>query len=148
MLVAVDVDGGWPMAIPSFLFFAGALVTFCAAVTESNSEFTENRSEDPRPEKPTFAIIIFLISIYSWLLSLGMHFFGGFFNGLTPTKYYLTLGIAISATAYMKFRGNKIIREYFGPTPDLRKLEITSGQAAYIMIFLLGIGAYFAWLFV
>ena len=135
------------MALPSILFFVGALVAFCAAFTKSNSEFDESESDNRQPEKPTFAIMIALIGTYSWILSLGMFFFRGFFNGLTPTKYYLTLGIAISATLYLQFHGRQVIRKHFGSVPDLRKLELSSEQAVYVAIFLIGISAYAAWLF-
>ena len=133
------------MAIPSLLFFAGALATLCAVVTEPNSEFTEDHLGNPQTEKPTFAVIILLVGIYSWMLSLAMHFHGAFFNGLTPTKYYLTLGIAISSTLFMQFYGKQVIRKHFGQSGG-RNLEISAGQAMSVILLLIGCSAYFVWL--
>ena len=65
--VAINVDGCWPMAIPSVLFFAGCFATAAAAITPSDTE-PPTVTTDVQTEKPTLAIFVLLIGVYSWLL--------------------------------------------------------------------------------
>lgn len=147
--VAVSVPV-WPMGIASALFFAGAFATAAAAVTKSR-ERTPTRAEDftwgsGQTRTPTFAILVLLIGVYSWLLTLAMHVFGALFkNGPGSVKYYLTLGIAIASTLYMQFHGKRVVRRHFGARGG-RNLVLSTGQAVYVVVFVVGCGIYLTWL--
>ena len=143
--VAINVDGCWPMAIPSVLFFAGCFATAAAAITPSDTE-PPTVTTDVQTEKPTFAIFVLLVGVYSWLLTLAMHIFDAFFkNGPGSAKYFVTLGIAISSTLFMQVYGKRVVREHFGARGG-RKLVLSGRQAIYITIFVLSLGIYAAWL--
>ena len=133
------------MGIPSVLFFTGCFATAFAAITPSDEE-PPTTLHDAQTDKPTFAIFVLLIGVYSWLLTLAMHICDAFFkNGPGSTKYFVTLGIAISATLFMQIYGKRIVREHFG-TRGGRKLELNGRQAVYITIFVVSLGIYGAWL--
>lgn len=143
--VAINVPGVWPMAFPSVLFFAGFIATAIAAVTPS-TQSSSSAAHDAQTDKPTIAIFILLIGVYSWILTLAIHIFDAFFkNGPGSTKYFVTLGIAIAATLFTKIYGRKIVRAHFGSRGG-RNLQITGWQAVYVTIFVLSLGIYFTWL--
>lgn len=143
--VAINVDGCWPMAIPSALFFAGCFATAAAAITPADTE-PPTVPHDVQTGKPTFAIFVLLVGVYSWLLTIAMHIFEAFFkNGPGSTKYFVTLGIAISSTLFMQVYGKRIVRNHFG-TRGGRELELSGKQAIYITIFVVSLGIYGAWL--
>ena len=143
--VALNVIGCWPMGIPSGLFLAGSLVTACAALTRLDDEPRRTLAK-VQMNKPTYAIFVLLIGVYSSLLTLVLHVWGAFFkNGPGSAKYFVTLGIAISATLFMQFYGKRIVREHFGARGG-RNLELTGRQAMYIVVFVIGCGIYTAWL--
>ena len=145
--VAINVQGCWPMGIPSVLFFLGCFATASAAVNSSDNEPTTT-SHDVQTGKPTFAIFVLLIGVYSWLLTVAMHIFDAFFkNGPGSIKYFVTLGIAISSTLFMQVYGKRVVREHFGAKGG-RKLELSGRQATYITIFVVSLGIYVAWLMV
>jgi hypothetical protein len=133
------------MGIPSVLFFAGCLATASAAITPSDKE-PATVPRNVQSNKPTFAIFVLLVGVYSWILTLAIHIFDAFFkNGLGSTKYFVTLGIAISCTVFMQIYGKRIVREHLGVRGG-RNLEISGRQAVYIAIFVVSIGIYAAWL--
>jgi hypothetical protein len=143
--VALNVAGTWPVIFPSILFFAGALATASAAITRSHSE-PSNAIAASQQSKPTFAIFVLLVGIYSWLLTVAMHVFDLFFkNGPGSVKYFVTLGIAITCTLFMQLHGKRVIRKHFGPTGH-RNPELSSRQAIYITVFVVFVGGYLAWL--
>ena len=144
--VGIFVPGGWPVGILSLVFFAGCFATFCAAIAPP-CETAITTPVDSHTGKPTFAIFVLLIGVYSWLLTVSMHIFNAFIkNGPGSPKYYLTLGIAISASLFMQFYGKQVVREHFGLRGG-RNLELTGRQALYITIFVVSIGIYGTWLF-
>ena len=146
--VAFTVRGCWPMAIPSVLFFVGAFATASAALTRSNkaSAGDAGYSTNVQTNKPTFAIVVLLIGVYSWILTLAMHAFHAFpKNGPGSFKYYVTLGIAFSSTLFMRVYGRGLIRQHFGARGG-RGLTLRSGQIAYVVIFVLVCSIYFVWL--
>ena len=143
--VAINVQGCWPMGIPSVLFFAGCFATASSAITPSEKE-PPTVSRNVQTDKPTFAIFVLLIGIYSWLLMLAIHIFDAFFkNGPGSTKYFVTLGIAISSSLFMQICGKRVVREHFGARGG-RNLELNGRQALYIAIFVVCLGIYAAWL--
>lgn len=143
--VALIVPGSWPMGIASGLFFAGFFATASAAIS-GRDKTPPNVSHGVQRDKPTFAILVLLIGVYSWLLTWAMHIFDAFFkNGPGSTKYFVTLGIAISSTVFMQVRGKRVIREHFGAQGG-RNLELSSRQAIYVAIFVVSCGLYGTWL--
>jgi hypothetical protein len=133
------------MGIPSVLFFVGCIATAFAAITRSDKE-PPAVSRDIQTDKPTFAIFVLLIGVYSWLLTLAMHIFDAIFkNGPGSTKYFVTLGIAIVSTLFMQIYGRRVVREHFGARGG-RKLELSGRQAFYVAIFVVACGIYAAWL--
>lgn len=143
--VAINVVDCWPMGIPSVLFFGVSIATAFAAFTPSGKE-PRTVSGNVQTNKPTFAILVLLIGVYSWLLTLAMHIFDDFFNnGLGLTKYFVTLGIAIASTLFMQIHGKRVIREHFGAKGG-RNLELSGWQALYVVIFVVSCGIYGAWL--
>ena len=136
------------MAIPSIFFFAGVFATASAALTRSNKASAADTaySSNVQTNKPTFAIIVLLIGVYSWMLTFAMLVFAAFFkNGPGSAKYFGTLGIAISSTLFMLIYGKRVVRQHFASRGG-RNLEISAGQAACVVIFVVGCGVYFAWL--
>lgn len=143
--VAISVPGCWPMGIPSALFFAGAIATASAALTRSNVE-SLIVSGDVQSNKPTFAIVVLLIGVYSWWLTLALHVFDAFFkNGPGSVKYFVTLGIAISSTLFMQIKGKRIVRQHFGAR-GVRNLELSGRQASYVVLVVLSFSLYLMWL--
>ena len=138
----------WPMGIVSVLFFAGAYATAVSAITRPDSEGVARRQEvgNEQTNKPTFAIFVLLTGVYSWLLTLAMHVFEAFFkNGPGSTKYFVTIGIAIASTLFMQLYGKQVVRLHFG-TRGGRNLELTTRQAGYVVLFVIGCGIYFTWI--
>jgi hypothetical protein len=143
--VALNVQGCWPMGIPSVLFFVGCIATAFAAITRSDKE-PPAVSPDIQTDKPTFAIFVLLIGVYSWLVTLAMHIFGAFFkNGPGSTKYFVTLAIAILSTLFMQIYGRRVVREHFGAKGG-RNLELSGRQAFWVALFVVSCGVYVAWL--
>jgi hypothetical protein len=99
--VALHVPGCWPMGAPSAVFFAGSYATARATFTR--------RAETPalvaaamQTDKPTFAIFVLLISVYTWMLTLAIHLFEPFFKHRPGSlKYNVTLGLAIGASLFV-----------------------------------------------
>jgi len=146
--VAINVAGCWPMGIPSVLFFAASYVTAVAAITKPNNEGSEveQNSGHVQTNKPTRAILVLLIGVYSWLLTLAMHVFEVFFkNGPGSAKYYITLGIAITSTLFMQLYGKRVVAQHFGNRGG-RNLELTASQALYVVFFVVCFGIYGVWL--
>ena len=143
--VAIDVEGAWPMAVPSALFFVGCFVTAVAAVTPYHTE-PARVSHDDQPEHPTFAIFAVLIGSYAWLLTLLIHLSSAFFTfDRGSPKYLVTVGLALAASAFMRFYGNRVVLEYFGAT-GVRQLELSGRQAIYVTMYCVSFGIYIAWL--
>ena len=75
-----------------------------------------------------------------------MHIFQAFFkNGPGTTKYYVTLGIALSSTLFMKLYGGQIVRKHFGKSGG-RNLEIDAVQVVYVTLLVVAVGIYTTWL--
>lgn len=135
------------MGIPSIVFFLSCFATACAALTRSDSQ-SDTIEYDKQVDKPTFAILILLFGVYSWVLTLGMHVFTVFFkNGPGSFKYFVTLGLAISSSLFMQVYGKQVIRRHFGVSGG-RKLELSNRQAIYITMFVVSVGMYFVWIMV
>ncbi|QDS95083.1 hypothetical protein FF011L_38670 [Roseimaritima multifibrata] len=137
----------WPMAAASVAFLALAYATCIAAFSLAK----EKRAAKGRPQtvqqpsKPTYAVMILLVGIYSWLLTIGMHLFDTFFNnGPGSLKYVVTLAIAVSATLFMQIRGKRVVREHFGRTGG-RNLTLSSRQVGYVCFFVVSLSIYFVW---
>lgn len=141
--VALHVSGCWPMAFPSALFFAGACATAVAAVVPREAKPAAAKAEEP---KPTFAIVVLLIGVYTLFLTLATHVFDAFLR-IQPgsPKYYLNLGIAIVAMGFMQLRGHRIIRQHFGARGG-RNLELSGKQAVCVVIVVVAFGVYGTWL--
>ncbi|MBL8814386.1 MAG: hypothetical protein JNL58_00035 [Planctomyces sp.] len=141
--VTINVPGCWLVGIPSAMFFLGSYATAAAAITPSIKEPVTS-SSDVQSDKPTFAILVLLVSIFSWQLEVLLHFLDTFCkNGPSPMEYFITLGIAISSTLYMQVYGKRIVREHFGAKYGT-KLELSSRQAVYVTIFVVSFGIYIA----
>jgi Ca2+/H+ antiporter len=146
--VALNVQGCWPMAIPSVIFFLGAAAIVSSAFVSPNEDDSQHEPANRQSDKPTFAIIVLLIGVYSWLLTLSMHIFRAFFkNGPGSTKYYVTLAIAILATLFMKAYGKRVVSQHFGRQGG-RHLEIDGWQAFCVVVLVLSFGFYFTWLMI
>lgn len=132
----------------SFIFFATSYATAAAACSLAKKKrpgVAEFRTV-PRQEKPTFAVIVLLIGVYSWLLTIAMHVFEAFFkNGPNSPKYYVTLGIAIAATLFMQVYGKRVVRQYFGRKGG-RNFDLTKWQAGYVAMFVMCCSFYLMWL--
>ena len=100
-------------------------------------------------ERPTGAIVVLLVSIYSWMLTVGIHVFGRFFAVNRPggLKYDVTVGIAIVTSIYMAIYGRRLIREWFGNRGG-NNIVVTPGQALIVVLVVIACGSYFAWLMV
>ena len=98
-------------------------------------------------KKPTVAIFVLLISIYSWMLTLGLRIFRNFFaaKDALGVKYYLTLGIAIASSLYLSLHGRTLVRRQFGAKRG-RGIVVTPAQSVSIFLFVLACGCYLAWL--
>ena len=129
--VAINVAGCWPMGIPSVLFFACSFATASAAFSRSDKE-PPSASCNVQTNKPTFAIFVLLIGVYSWLMwlmKLSMHVFDTLIkNGPGSVKYFVTLGIVIASAMFMQIYGKRVVREHFGRKGG-HNLELTSRQA-------------------
>ena len=101
----------------------------------------------PEPERrPTTAIVVLLVSVYSLFLTIGLHVFRNFFAANRPggLKYNVTLGIAIASSVYMTIHGRSVIRKYFAR--GARNVTVSPGQILVVIALLMGCGAYFAWI--
>jgi hypothetical protein len=140
--------GVWPMGVVSLLFFGGAYATAAAAISRSPNDPVAEKVYTARfqKNKPTFAILVLLISVYTWLLGFAMLVADLFFK-VDPgsIKYGVTLAIAIASTIYLRMHGNRIVREHFGANGG-RKLELTSRQAMYVSLFVFGVSLYLLWI--
>ena len=137
----------WPLGMASFIFLAANYATAAAAFSlarERRSGFAGSRAI-PRQEKPTFAIIVLLIGVYSSLLTIAMHAFEAFFkDGPGSTKYYVTLGIAIAASLFMQVYGKRVVRQYFGRKGG-NNLYLTPTQVGYVVVFVMCCVFYLVW---
>ena len=93
--------------------------------------------------------MVLLISIYSWMLTIGIHVFDRLFAVNRPggVKYDVTVGIAMVSSTYMTTYGRPLIRKWFGSRSG-SNIAITSGQALVVFLLTLGCGVYFAWLMI
>lgn len=138
------------MGVLSVLFFAGSFAAVSAAFARSDQE-PPAASCYVQKNKPTFAIFVLLIAVFSWLMwlmILAMHVFDTFIKtGPGSVKYIVTLGIAISSAMFMQIYGNRVVREHFGRKGG-HNLEVTSRQALCVVVFVVSFGIYVAWLMV
>lgn len=138
----------WPMACVAFVFLTACIITAVATVSHVRNRHL-GAATQPVAEgtaKPTFAIMILLVGIYSWLLTAAMHIFNAIFpNGPGSLKYNLTLALAISATVFMRLFGYRLLRKHFGRRGG-RGLELTPRQAVYVVGFVAVLSAYFVWI--
>ena len=147
LLVGVGITKRtWPMVAISVAFLVLAYATCRAAISlwKERHEATEEPATQP-PSKPTYAIMVLLIGLYSWLLTLSMHLFGGLFkNGPGSVKYFVTLCIAILSTLFMQVRGKQIVRSHFGPDGG-RNLHLNARQAGYVCLLIVCLSIYLVW---
>ena len=131
------------------LAFFAAVVSAASVVRRGAHRGTSVSSRYESAEsKPTLSIVVLMVWIYSWLLTIGMLVFGNFFrNGPGTTKYYVTLGIAVIATLFMKVRGLQVVRQHFG-TGGGRNVILTGTQALIVIAIVLAFGLYCTWLMV
>lgn len=137
----------WPLALGSLVFFAASAVTAAAAYSLLFGKQTsyERTRIAPQGRQPTFAVLTLLISIYSCMLTIGMHLFEAFFkNGPGTFKYYLTLGIAIAATFFTQVWGKKILKQHFVGRGT--RFVLTARQSIYVIALIVGCGSYLVWL--
>ena len=68
------------MFLASLLFLAGSLAAAAAAVTKNVLPHSSHAGDSSRLQthKPTFAILVLLIGVYSWVLTFAMHIFDAF----------------------------------------------------------------------
>jgi len=150
--VAIDV-GIWWAAFPSSFFFLASFAIAAAAFTRTDLSQSDDdalgiddtHTKQPQRDKPTLAILILLICIYSWMLTAAMHLFDAFFkNGPGSFKYYLTLGIAIASSVFVQVYGKRVVREHFGRQGGVN-LELNPRQAALVTALVVGFGIYLTW---
>jgi hypothetical protein len=137
----------WPMGIASAIFLAGTCATAAAAFTGTKDKRSANQQDSTHPQayKPTFAVLVLLIGVYSWLLTIAMHVFDTFFkNGPGSLKYFVTLGIAVAATLFMQVYGKRVVRQHFG-TMGGRNLTLNSRQVGYVVVFVMCCSVYLVW---
>jgi hypothetical protein len=93
-----------------------------------------------------YPILVSLISVYCWILVIGMQVFAAFNGGIADnTKWYITLGIAIAAWLFMQFHGNAVLqRNCAGTSP--RAANLTAAQSIGVVAFVIGAGAYLSWI--
>ncbi len=133
------------MAIVSLVFFAGAFATAAAAVVPRDRGNPGSSSGLGNPN-PTHAIFAVLIAAYASVFTLGIIVYDAFqLEHRSSWKFYVTLGIAVVALTFTKLRGARIIRDYFGATGG-RNVELTARQSLYVVIFVICVGLYTAWL--
>ena len=149
LFVGVAIAGRiWPMLLASLIFLAGSFAAAAAALTKNVVPHSAHAGDSShlQTNKPTFAILVLLVGIYSWVLTFAMHIFDAFIkNGPGSTKYYVTLGIAISSTIFMQVHGKRLVREHFGKMGG-RNLLLESRQIKYVVAFILGCSFYMVWL--
>ncbi len=137
----------WLIGIVSFVFLCATYATAVAAISHAKDSRSTPKQQPhhSRQAKSTFAIMVLLIGVYSWLLTIAMHVFDAFFkNGPGSLKYYITLGIAFASTLFMQIYGKRVVRHHFG-TIGGRNFVLSTKQAFYVVIFVLGFSVYFVW---
>ncbi len=131
---------------PAFLFFLGLLMlggtVFSGAAAVSfvadRMKGVQKTRSKPVESKPTFAIIVFLNGVMSWMLLT----FVGFLPTRTPSSeesfdpIYIPLGLAILCTIYMGVHGRKVIREHFSQQRP-GNFELTGWQAFWVVVLIL-----------
>ncbi|MDG2015319.1 MAG: hypothetical protein P8J33_17565 [Pirellulaceae bacterium] len=145
--VAINIPV-WPMAIPGFLFFCVCLLASTAAITPKGAEreAREHFLREPQQDKSTIAIFVLLLGVMTSILVISMHIFRAVFpNGPGSLKYFITLGIAIGCSIFMKRHGNQLVKRHFGKTGG-RDLVLSGKQAVAVIFFMVGVGVYIAWL--
>jgi hypothetical protein len=99
------------------------------------------------PERrPTTAIVVFIVSVYSLFLTIGLHVFHNFFAANRPggLKYNITLAIAVASSLYMTIHGRTVIRKHFAR--GARNIAVSPGQMLAVIALALAFGAYFGWI--
>ena len=140
------------MWVVSAVFLVPAVVLGRAAMRSRRSQAPPNDTLDPELEtaKHTghgmYPILVSLISVYCWILVIGMQVFAAI-NGGTPdnTKWYVTLGIAVAALLFMQFHGNAVLQRNFAGTSP-RATTLTPVQSIGIVAFVIGAGVYLSWI--
>ncbi len=133
------------------IFAALSLLIASASLVRFRYRRRAGKPESPRCAKSerrtTLAILALLTSVYSWMLTIGLHMFEQFFAANRPggVKYYVTLGIALASSFYMSVHGRYVIRQQFGPGGG-RNISVSPRQAVFVVLFAIGCGIYFAWL--
>lgn len=145
--VAIHVEGCWPAWIFSILAFFTSYAAAAAVVTPSEKA-PSSASSNLHPETPTFAILAYMIGVYSVLFSIGILVFELFFkNGPGSIKFFVALGISVASSFYMRVHGTQVVRVYFGETRRSR-LELSGRQSIYVTIFSMAVGYVVFWLLV
>jgi len=121
-----------------------------AALLSRNNANTPEKVPGQEPEKRTvtglYPIMVSLTSVYCWILLIGLQVFTAI-NGQTPDniKWYVTLGIALAASVFMRFHGNTVLqRQFAGTAPGA--VTLTATQSLGVVLFVVAAGLYFSWL--
>lgn len=129
----------------SLAAFVGA-ANLARSLRHRRSRLALNRYESSE-KRPTFTIFVLLVSVYSWMLTLGFRVFRNFFDvrNLATEKYYVTVGIAIASSLYLALHGRSLLRRQLGVRGG-RNIVVTPSQALMVILFAVSFGCYFAWL--
>ena len=129
----------------SLAAFVGA-ASLARSLRLSRSRLALNRYESSE-KRPTFTIFVLLVSVYSWMLTLGFRVFRNFFDvrNLATEKYYVTVGIAIASSLYLALMADPCSDVSLGCGGG-RNIVVTPSQALMVILFAVSFGCYFAWL--
>ena len=138
---------GWMI---SGMFAAIALLLASASLIRFSCHWQVNthvltRYADSQ-RKPTFVILVLLVSSYTWMFTIALHVFDLFFaaNCLGGVKYFLTLGIALASTLYLTFHGRFVMRRFLGQRDGLN-LTVSPLQAILVVVFTIAFSMYCLW---
>ncbi len=102
---------------------------------------------EPASTAPTLAIIVLLVWIYLWMLIIWLSIYAILFvtGPNASIKFYVSLAIALACSIYLSGHGRSILVASFGARGG-RNLIITPGQAVAVVLLVLAVGCYSAWL--
>jgi len=100
----------------------------------------------PSRPRPAGAVAALLISIYSWLLIVGIHVYNALFAGIgfRGVKYYVTLGIAVVSALYVSFHGRALTRRWLPRKAG--GIVLTARETLLVVAVVLFFSAYFTWI--
>ncbi|MCG6157668.1 hypothetical protein [Rubinisphaera margarita] len=140
VLLRAAGEGPAFLVYPSLLIFGGAVYSGAAAgshIADRVKGVPKTRSK-PVASKPTFAILVFMNGVMSWMMLTAVNFL----PARTPSSeesfnpIYIPLALAILCTVYIGVHGRKVIREHFSQPGD-RNFELTGWQAFWVVVLIL-----------